>query len=142
MTLQRGVFFYCDGLYNSPMYSALYNPRIMAVLWVVLFSVVLGYIFGTSPDRVGPAGVTLFFIFLYLLTAVSLQLGALVYLGFRGRPLTADWRTRYSLIFALLPVTVISLGSLDQLVLRDIIIFVGLLVVTAFYLGRQAPKQK
>ncbi len=111
-------------------------------LWAVVTLVGMVFLYGTTPDRVGPVGVTVFFAVGYLFVALTIQVLALLTIRFLGIGSTKSWRFRYALIAAFLPITAVGLDSLDQLVLRDLLIFFGLVGLLIFYVSRQSRGQR
>ncbi len=107
--------------------------------WLGLLTTVIFFLFGTTPDRIGPLGVSIFFIILYLLIVLSLQLVVLLLRKIIARPKhLGNWSFAYSFVAGFGPVLLISLQSLHQLALRDGVIFIGLAVAVIFYLSRIA----
>ena len=115
-----------------------YRIKIIAPLWVVLSVVLVVFLYGTSPDQVGPRGVTFFFLLTYLFLVSTVQL--FVLLGARytssGDGLKR-WKISYALMISSIPVLVIVLGTLGQLLLRDAIILVTLIAMIMFYTIRR-----
>ncbi len=110
-------------------------------LWLMGAMAVGAFLYGTSPDEIGPQGITVFFIVAYGFCALSIQLLVLTVVRLLSRPgKLKNWRFSYALIAAFLPVTVAGLGTLDQLVLRDILIFAALVALVIFYVAKQSQK--
>lgn len=106
-------------------------------IWGVLLIVMSFFLYGTAPDKIGPQGVTAFFIVSYLFVATTIQLMAVLLTKLLIHPKKVKhWRLSYSLILAFFPVIVVGLDSLDQLVLRDILVFIGLAVLLIFYTAK------
>lgn len=110
--------------------------------WGVVTAALVGFLYGTNPDDAGPVGVTAFFLVAYVFIALSLQLAVLAYLRVLASPGSRleGWKFQYALILAFLPVTVVGLGTLDQLVLRDVILFGGLITLVLFYAVTSSKK--
>ena len=107
-------------------------------IWSVLAIAMAQFLYGTSPDSIGPVWVTVFFVVAYLFMASSIQMCALVFIRVMGHPSWLHhWKLSYPLIISFLPVTAVGLGSLDQLVLRDILIFFGLTALIIFYVAKR-----
>ena len=120
------------------MNLSLQRLRTVVPVWAALTFVMTFFLYGTSPDMVGPQGITIFFAISYLFIAATIQVFVLLLLRVLARPGNLGrWRASYSLIAAFLPVTVVGLDSLDQLVLRDILIFVGLVGLIIFYVSKR-----
>lgn len=108
-------------------------------LWAGLLLLMSGFLYGTSPDSIGPQGVTAFFIVAYLFTAMTIHVLLLSVVRMLARPGSLNrWRFGYALILAFVPVTAVGLQSLDQLILRDILIFTGLVALIVFYMAKRS----
>ena len=116
----------------------LHRLKTLVPLWGVFAIATGGFLYGTSPDSIGPVGISAFFIVAYLFLALTIQTGVLGATRLLARPgKIARWRLSYSLIAAFVPVAAIGLDSLDQLVLRDLLIFVALVALLIFYVSRR-----
>jgi hypothetical protein len=105
---------------------------------MIAFLVMAGIVFGSKPEEIGPEGITIFFISLYLFTALTIQLGILVYRRFaKVNGVLSNWKMDYSLTLALIPVSLLGLSSIDQLSGWDLIIFTALILLIIFYLSKR-----
>ena len=110
--------------------------------WLVSTVIMAGLLYGTSPDEIGPLGVTAFFVVGYISVALTLQVIVLTVVRLLSRPgRLKEWRFLYSVAAAFLPVAAVGLNSLDQLILRDVILFVALIALVIFYLVARTEKQ-
>ena len=120
-------------------FNPLEDLRVALAAWLVSLLPVLGFLYGTSPDEIGPEGITVFFVVLYTsLVAAAHLIGLLV----GRRLLSRSWRFSYAPVIAFVPVIAIGLQSLDQLALRDIVIFVSMVALGIFVIyrgGRAKP---
>lgn len=113
--------------------------RHTTLLWLPVTVAVLFVFTNTTPDRVGPQGVTFFFGLLYVFFSLSLNMIWLVLARFYGHGrLLSMWRTSYSFVYGFIPTIALALESLGQLILRDIIIFIGLAALIGFYIVKRA----
>ena len=102
---------------------------------IVLFSgVIVGFIYGTSPQRIGPTGVTLFFVAVYFWSFFVISLVVRI---FSPRHLIISFRdVRHFVLVAILagiPTMLLALSSLGQLALRDVLIIVSLTALIVMY---------
>lgn len=108
------------------------------VVWIPIFLIVLFVLNNTTPDRLGPQGVTFFFIALYLFFSLSINLLWRLAVRFLGdRRIVSVWQPSYSFVYGFIPTMALALESLDQLILRDVIIFIGLAFMIGFYVVKR-----
>jgi hypothetical protein len=91
----------------------------------------------TTPDRVGPQGVVVFFVLLYVVSTFVVH-GFVILLGKLGYlpNLVAAWRLSRSAVVGFVPIFILALNSLGQLSARDILLIVGLACIGLIYLFR------
>ena len=104
---------------------------------VILGTVITGagvvlLLFFTTPDRLGPSGVTAFFglVFIFVLGLVELYY----------RRFEADktyWPFWLRMVYTALPVVLLAMSSLRQLEVLDIVAAIGLVLVINVYHNRQ-----
>jgi len=87
----------------------------------------------TTPQRLGPGGVTVFFVVIYLLSLGLLEL--IRGLTSRAGLLEGFWLKAY---YAALPVALLGLSSLRQLMVVDIVVIIILTLVITLYHKRRA----
>ena len=91
-------------------------------------------LFSTTPDRVGPVGITVFFFLIFL--------GFFVVFDLIWRYASRGSRQpMYSLyliaVLAGIPTLLIGLQSLNQLQVRDVVVVVILALILIFYLSKR-----
>ena len=112
---------------------ALNRKHSVGIETVLLITVVLLLTLST-PQRLGPIGVTVFFLILFLLSLNTLE----IYFQRRGAERTAPLWLRA--VYAALPVVLLALSSLQQLTLADLLLGVGLVVIITMYSNRRMVK--
>lgn len=112
-------------------------------LYLLIFGliVVLFITNSTTPDRIGPQGITIFFTVLYFIFSLLINITFLLFAKLaRSKSYNSiSWSPQVAFIYGFIPTTAIALQSLEQLILRDALIFLGLAILGAFYIGRR-PK--
>ena len=88
----------------------------------------------TTPQRLGPIGVTAFFVLLFLFSLNTLE----IYYRKRGASNSTPLWLRA--VYAALPVVLLALSSLQQLTLADLLLGVGLVVIITMYHNRRMVK--
>lgn len=97
------------------------------LIWGAIFVTVVALLlmlFATTPERVGPQGVTAFFLIIYLLTLSIIEL---IYKSAVSK--RKYWPFWLRVFYAAVPVSMIALASLRQLTSVDLV--VGLLLIVA-----------
>lgn len=113
--------------------------RTAVLLWLPSLIATLFVLNSTTPDRVGPQGITLFFGLLYIFFSLSLNLVSVSVIRITKRKRWQHlWRPVYSFVYGFIPTTALALQSLDQLILRDVLIFFGLALLIAFYITKRS----
>jgi uncharacterized membrane protein len=113
------------------------------LLLLAVSAVVLGAIFtATSPDRLPAAIFVLVFAMLFLLIFLSISIVCIVL----KRSGLVGWDKsriqRVAGLLAALPVFLLSLQSIGQLTLKDVLLTSGLLMLLYFYFNRLAAQNR
>ena len=115
------------------------KPRLAIGIWLLVLLITLFTLNNTTPDRIGPQGITLFFGLLYVFFSLSLNALSVSYMYVsRHKHWHKHWRPVYAFVYGFIPTIALALQSLDQLILRDILIFVSLAALIAFYITRRS----
>lgn len=97
-------------------------------------------LYGTNPDRVGPTGITLFFLLIFVFNYALIDL---LWRFFKAKNYI---RSAYSMsliaILAGVPTLLLGLQSLGQLQNRDLVLVIVLVVIVIFYWGRKDSNPK
>lgn len=91
-------------------------------------------IFGTTPQRIGPIGVTGFFMILFGWFFVLFDL---IWAKYYNKNRSSKYNIFHIAILAGLPTAALALQSLRQLQLRDIVLILALLFATWLYWSKQ-----
>jgi len=104
-------------------------------------SILLGFIvaaifmlLSTSPDRVGPLGVTIFFFLIFGMFFVIFDLAWRIVTRTRRQP---KYNLYFISVLAGLPTMLLALQSLQQLQIKDVGIVILLAAVIIFYLSKR-----
>jgi len=106
----------------------------LSVLALALAIITLLFLTMTTPDRLGPGGVTVFFVVVY---GLSMTITELIHSWQkqRGERLRGFWLRAY---YAAIPVLILGLSSLRQLTFVDVIVIIMLTLVVSVYHKRRA----
>ncbi len=106
--------------------------RLIFVLSMLTFSLILlaTLIATTTPDQVGPLGVTAFFILVFVVTLSSLTLVKMIYK--HSTVVTMNGLVGWSLV----PALFLGLGSLKQLTILDVVLISLFVTLLSFYIKR------
>lgn len=110
------------------------RSKSLVTLEMLLFIAVIAFLTLTTPQKLGPTGVTLFFIVLFLFSLNSLE----IYFRRRGAQNSSPLWLRA--VYAALPVVLLALSSLQQLTLADLLLGTGLVVIITMYNNRRMVK--
>lgn len=109
------------------------KPKHLVFVEIALLITVLLTLTLTAPQRLGPIGVTILFIILFMLSLNTLEI------YYRSRRATGAplWLRA---VYAALPVVLLALSSLQQLTIADLILSIGLVVIITMYSNRRMVK--
>ena len=106
--------------------------KLILVLSVLIFSLILllTLITASTPDQVGPLGVTALFILVFVVTLSSLTLMKMLYK--HSTVVTMNGLVGWSLV----PALFLGLGTLKQLTILDIVLIGLFAILLSFYIKR------
>src|SRR3990167_8034368 len=116
------------------------GARTGVILLALLIALIIISLFSTSPDRLGPFGITIWF--LAVLTAISVSITIGLYwhrrITNKGNDITniQSMSIRQGVLLGILITSLLALNSLRQLSLRDVVLLMLLLVLVEFYMRR------
>lgn len=125
---------------NTVMFIKRYPVRALFIIGVLLL-VSVGFVMGLStPDSLGPVGITTWFIVLFtalslLLASVFLKLATSLHRGQKRH--SVAMALRRSILVSLFSVSLLALSSLHQLSVVDIVLVILLVVGVEFYFFRR-----
>jgi hypothetical protein len=105
------------------------HPTITKICLFIIATIVLGFfVFGTSPERVGPFGITLFFGVVLVAAALGIELLSLLIIG---KSIPLGWRLSAALLLtSFLALSTVSVGA------GDVVLIAVLFVAMVLYWSR------
>ncbi len=108
--------------------------RIQIVFTIGLVAALVSSWFVTSPDQLGPFGITVWFVGLFITLANTFCF--LLYILRRRKPGAFGRALRQGILLSTFTTSLLALNSLHQLSLRDVVLIAVLLVLVEFYMRR------
>lgn len=110
--------------------------RIQAGLAIIIAVGLVLSMFITNPDQLGPFGITIWFIGLFIALANLATLGLSQLARWRGSSLPLAIGIRQGVLTSLWLTALLALSSLHQISLRDVVLISLLVVLIEFYMRR------
>lgn len=104
----------------------------LSAMFISLISM-LTIVFSTTPKEVGPSGVTIFFLLMYVFSISVLEIFYRLFIS-----KNKHWQYWLKAIYAAVPVAVIALSSLQQLSSVDLMMALILLTAVTIYHNRNS----